>query len=164
MTSERPKVVITRGRTREAQKVKNFTFTRDMVRLDGQSAELQAFRTAAWEVYEATPMPTTKEEPWRRTDLAGLAADQFTIPGPDAYLDLPAVPEEIMTPMTGDSQAGRLVLLPGGGAQAQLSPELARKGVVFTDLRTAEREHPELLARLIGQVVKPSEGKFAALA
>ena len=45
-----------------------------------------------------------------------------------------------------------------------LNPELVNKGVIFTDLQTAERENPELVARMIGQTVKPEEGKFAALA
>jgi Fe-S cluster assembly protein SufD len=31
-------------------------------------------------------------------------------------------------------------------------------------LHTAEREHPELIAKLAGQIVRPEEGKFAALA
>ncbi|KAA0273335.1 MAG: Fe-S cluster assembly protein SufD, partial [Chloroflexi bacterium] len=41
---------------------------------------------------------------------------------------------------------------------------LAKKGVVFTDFRTAEKNHSDLLKKLIGQIVKPEDGKFAALA
>jgi Fe-S cluster assembly protein SufD len=36
--------------------------------------------------------------------------------------------------------------------------------VVFTDLRTAEATHPDLLQRILGQTVNVEEGKFAALA
>ena len=36
--------------------------------------------------------------------------------------------------------------------------------MIFTDLRTAEKQYPELLARMIGKTVNVEEGKFAALA
>jgi Fe-S cluster assembly protein SufD len=40
---------------------------------------------------------------------------------------------------------------------------LAEQGVIFTDLITAERQHPDVLERIMGKVVKADEGKFAAL-
>jgi Fe-S cluster assembly protein SufD len=36
--------------------------------------------------------------------------------------------------------------------------------VIFTDLKTAEQRHPELLGKLMGAVVPAEDGKFAALA
>jgi Fe-S cluster assembly protein SufD len=36
--------------------------------------------------------------------------------------------------------------------------------VIFTDLRTAEEKYPEFVEKIIGKVVNPSEGKFAAMA
>ncbi len=45
-----------------------------------------------------------------------------------------------------------------------LDPAVAAQGVVFTDLRTAQAQHPELLEKVIGKVVRPGEGKFAAMA
>ena len=45
-----------------------------------------------------------------------------------------------------------------------LDEKLAQKGVIFTDLKTAEQKHPELLARMIGKTVNVEEGKFSALA
>jgi Fe-S cluster assembly protein SufD len=56
------------------------------------------------------------------------------------------------------------VLLLPDQVSKYLSPELADKGVIFTDLATAEREYPDLLQKVLGQVVKPEEGKFAAMA
>jgi Fe-S cluster assembly scaffold protein SufB len=35
--------------------------------------------------------------------------------------------------------------------------------VVFTDLHTAQEKYPDLLEKVMGKVVKPEEGKFAAL-
>jgi len=41
---------------------------------------------------------------------------------------------------------------------------LAAKKVIFTDLRSAEMAHPELVSCMAGELVRPEEGKFAALA
>ncbi|NMB88422.1 MAG: Fe-S cluster assembly protein SufD, partial [Chloroflexi bacterium] len=58
---------------------------------------------------------------------------------------------------------GQISLLPGG-AEVQLNPELAARGVIFTDLKTAEQKYPQVLEKVMGQVVRSGEGKFAALA
>ncbi|MDA8291602.1 MAG: Fe-S cluster assembly protein SufB [Actinomycetota bacterium] len=41
--------------------------------------------------------------------------------------------------------------------------DLARQGVLFTDMDTAVREHPEILRRWFGKVIPPNDNKFAAL-
>jgi Fe-S cluster assembly protein SufD len=56
------------------------------------------------------------------------------------------------------------VLLPGSKSQIELEPALAAQGVIFTDLATAERQHADVVQKILGQVVRPDEGKFAALA
>jgi len=56
-----------------------------------------------------------------------------------------------------------IVLLPGG-AKIELDESLAKRGVIFTDLRTAEQDHPDLIAKMIGKTINVEEGKFAALA
>jgi Fe-S cluster assembly protein SufD len=38
------------------------------------------------------------------------------------------------------------------------------KGVIFTDLLSAEKQYPELLSKILGKIIKPGENKFAALA
>jgi Fe-S cluster assembly protein SufD len=68
----------------------------------------------------------------------------------------------LLTPLVSDQHGGQITLLPGG-VNIELDDEITRKGVVFTDFVTAAREHPEKLARALGQIVKPEEGKFAAL-
>jgi len=92
-----------------------------------------------------------------------LPASDFKLPKDDAFEDLPVIPEELLKPLTGEQHGGQITLLPGG-SQIQLDASLARQGVVFTDFRTAQKDHANLLAKLIGQIVKPEDGKFAALA
>ncbi len=48
--------------------------------------------------------------------------------------------------------------------QRWLNEALEAKGVVFMDFRSAEEQHPDLMNRLLGQIVSPSEDKFTALA
>ena len=162
MTNETPKIV-TSSRRREAPVSRAFPFTQNQVRVDGLPDEIKAYRVAAWEAYQALAMPTTRDEPWRRTDLAGLKANSFRLAEKDAYLDLAPLPEGLMKPIADRDHGGEVVLTPGG-ARVDLAPDLVRQGVIFTDLRTAEKEHPEILARVMGNAIKPKEGKFAALA
>ena len=43
-------------------------------------AALREYRNTAWEAYSSLGMPTTKDEPWRRTDLRGMPAGSFRLP------------------------------------------------------------------------------------
>jgi len=162
MTKEMPKVV-TRVQRREGEVLKDFVFTAEMVRKDGLSKHLQQLRQQAWESYQSLPMPTLKDEAWRRTDLRGMPPDKFHLPAKDAYLDLAPLPEDLMKPVADQEHGGQVIMLPGG-AQISLAKELADRGVIFTDLRTAEVKHPALLEKIMGKIVRPGEGKFAALA
>ncbi|MCZ2127363.1 MAG: Fe-S cluster assembly protein SufD [Anaerolineales bacterium] len=156
---EKPKIVISRGR-RAQTAVKEFNFTQaDVPSANG----LAPFRGAAWETFQKTAFPAATDEPWRRTDLRGLPASELRIPQAGAFEDLPAIPDYLLNPLTGEQHGGQITLLPGG-SKVDLDEALAAKGVVFTDFRTAEKEHSDLLKKLIGQVVKPEDGKFSALA
>ncbi len=162
------RVVVSRSRKAEAVDTREFAFPSDFVRgLAGAelSPAIRDYRLSAWETFQATPMPTTSDEAWRRTDIRGMRAGAFRLPEQLDLrtLHLPEPPEDCLKPLAGEAHGGQLVLT-ADGARLDLDPELARQGVVFTDLRTAERQHPELLAELLGQVVRPDEGKFAALA
>lgn len=160
-------VVTTRTRRAERPASTEFTFTRDMVPALGGNGSVPAFlknyRSEAWEAFERLPMPTLQDEPWRRTDLRGLQAGSFKIADLEETSGLPEPPAELLEPLVGEEHGGQLVLKPGQ-VELDLDPELARQGVIFTDLQTAERQHPEQLAKALGQVVRPDEGKFAALA
>jgi Fe-S cluster assembly protein SufD len=161
---ETPRVVINRRERVETPAApREFSFIEDQVRTAGLSAAVREYRQKAWQIFSATPLPTPQEEAWRRTDLKALRPDTLRLPDREAYMDLPGAPEYLLEPLTGAEHGGQVILLPGG-ANVSLSQELSEKGVVFTDLLTAEREHPEILDRVIGKIVHPADGKFAALA
>ncbi len=160
---EKPKVVVTTRTRRPETTAKQFAFTAAMLPVGGV---LRKFREHAWDTFNRLPLPTTNEEAWRRTDLRSMPADQFRLPVEGAYADLPPVPADLLKPLVSDQHGGQVILLPGGNRadSLTLTESLNRQGVIFTDLRSAERDHPALVAELVGQIVRPEEGKFAALA
>jgi Fe-S cluster assembly protein SufD len=154
---EKPKVSVTR--TRRDSAAKDFTFTADSI----PAGALKDLRAQAWESFSKLSMPVNTDEAWRRTDLRLLPASEFKIPKAGAFEDLPAVPEYLLQPLTGEQHGGQITMLPGG-SQIQLDESLVKQGVVFTDFKNAEKNHPDLLKKLVGQIVKADDGKFAALA
>jgi Fe-S cluster assembly protein SufD len=161
------RTVVTRTKRPERSTPGDFTFTREMVPTaqGANSNFISEYRNRAWQLFESLPLPSTKDEPWRRTDIRGLQASSFTLANyPDGSTQPanPPAPKELLKPLVGEEHGGQVILLPDQ-SQLNLNPELAKKGVVFTDLTTAEREHPALLQKILGQVVSPEEGKFAAL-
>ncbi len=159
MMEEKPKIVITRTRQPEAAERK-FAFSADMLATEGA---LKTYRKQAWDTYTRLSMPRVSEEAWRRTDLRLMPAESFRLPAQGAFRELAPVPVDLLRPLAAEHHGGQVILLPGG-ARSLLDPELVRKNVFFTSLRSAEMENPSLVARLAGELVRPEEGKFAALA
>jgi Fe-S cluster assembly protein SufD len=160
------RTVVSRTKRVEPQAASEFTFSRDMIPhyADGNAKFLQEYRLNAWDLYNRLPMPTLKDEPWRRTDLRGLDASIFRIPSNAGNLEnLPGAPDTLLQPLLGTQHGGQVVLFPDR-SQIYLDPVLAKKGVIFTDLEMAERQYPELLQKICGKVVQAKEGKFAAMA
>jgi Fe-S cluster assembly protein SufD len=124
-------------------------------------------RRRAWSVYEATPMPTTKLEQWRYTDLRktlDLEALLLTeaAPAPD---DRDAWPPRLREAIDEDREAsGHIVVIDGHVVHADVSEELASRGVVLSSLHDAVAQHGSLVEEhLATEAVPPEEGKFAAL-
>ena len=157
---EKPKVVVTRTRRAESA-ARDFAFTEADIRAAGDA--VASYRTLAWNAFKRHSLPDTTQEAWRRTDIHSLPVDKFKLAGNDAFDDLPSVREDLLKPLVADQHGGQIVLSPGH-TKVDLDEKLAQKGVIFTDLKTAEQKHPELLARMIGKTVNVEEGKFSALA
>ena len=160
MTTEKPKVVVSRTR-RAVSAAKEFTFTESDIRA-GKEA-VASYRASAWAAFQKHSLPDTSMEAWRRTDIHNLPADQFKFAANGAFNDLTPVREDLLKPLTGNQHGGQIVLTPGG-MKVELDETLAKKGVIFTDLKTAEENHADLLAKMLGKTVNVEEGKFSALA
>ncbi|MCW5877216.1 MAG: Fe-S cluster assembly protein SufD [Anaerolineales bacterium] len=142
---------------------KDFAFTAEMIPNGAKEATfLSKYRQGAWKQFQKLGLPQTTEEAWRRTDLRGLRAGSFVLPEA-GKAKLPAPPKRLLKPLVGAGHGGQIVMGPGA-TSAELSKAIAKQGVVFTDIATAAKKHPELLKKALGRAVKPDEGKFAAMA
>jgi Fe-S cluster assembly protein SufD len=144
------------------------TFTKDAVeKLSaslGEPAWMLEFRLQAFAVYEATPMPTTKDEAWRRTNLRQMKFNEFgpSING-DAAVDT-VIPSFLGEQLTEDKVGGNLLQVDGVTQRYELSEALRAQGVIFCDMHTAVADHPDLVQKyFMTKGVTVDEGKFAAL-
>lgn len=156
--------VVTRTRRSAGKEGNDFSFSREMIPDHGNGSDyLKKYRSEAWDISQRTRMPLTTDEPWRRTDIRRLKAGSFELSTNGHRQQLAEVPRELLEPLVGGEQAGQIVLTPRK-TQVDLDPALKEKGVIFTDLVTAEREHGKVLKEILGKIVKADEGKFAAVA
>ena len=156
---EKPKVVVSRTRRAESA-AKDFTFTQSDIRASNDL--VASYRNLAWNAFKRLSLPVNTEEAWRRTDIHALPVEKFKLVV-DGTNEFPPVREDLLKPLVADQHGGQIILTPNG-VKIDLEEKLAKQGVIFTDLRTAEQKHPDLLAKMIGKTVNVEEGKFAALA
>jgi Fe-S cluster assembly protein SufD len=128
-----------------------------------EPAWMLEFRLTAWAVYENTPMPTTQDEAWRRTDIRRLKLDQIG-PALNGAVAETKVPTYLGEKLTENEAGGVLVQVDGVTRQYELSDELKAQGIIFCDMHTAVRQHEALVRQyFMTTAVKINEGKFAAL-
>jgi Fe-S cluster assembly protein SufD len=158
--------VITRTKPSLETETGDFTFTPEIIPALSKNwsgpAFLRDYRQRAWDSYKSLPMPTLKDDAWRRTDIHNLDVAKFSLPEDHLLSRLPKTPNWLLKPLVSRTHGGQLVIGPDR-TEVKLDEALARQGIIFTDLHTAEKQYAEKLASIIGQIVKPDEGRFAAL-
>lgn len=143
-------------------------FTKDAVKQLSASlnepAWMLEFRLNAFAQFESLPLPSTKDEAWRRTNLRRFKFDQVTpsING-DAAVEA-EIPEFLGNQLTTDEAGGTMLQVDGVTRRYEVSDLLKEQGVIFCDMHTAVLEHPDLVKKyFMNEGVKVSDGKFAAL-
>lgn len=145
-------------------------FTRDQAEiLSTRKLEpdwLREQRLRAHDAFVAAPMPSTREEEWRYTDITrfltfdGLGFAEEHAPVESAE----ALPEGLRSLIEASgTTAASLVQLDASVVRRELPEELQQQGIIFTSLEQAVREHPELVREYLGTAVNEEDGKFAAL-
>ena len=141
-----------------------------LVGLNGEPEWVRDTRRRAWENFEQIPMPTPRDEEWRRTDLKTFRLNDYaplSLPNYDGIASVEALPEELkpfLQPCSEESNVAGLLVHHGAKAVYHwLSEEAERKGVIFTDIATALKHYPDLLEGRLHQLILPSETKFVAL-
>ncbi|WP_270164875.1 Fe-S cluster assembly protein SufD [Paenibacillus sp. SYP-B4298] len=124
-----------------------------------EPAWLTALRTEAAEAAGTLEWPKPEKMNITRWELDALgnykASDKVS-----QASELPAAIRELVP---AEAEANLLVQHNSGVVLSQLSAELQSKGVIFTDLETAAREHSELVQAHLFSVVDKNEDKLTAL-
>jgi Fe-S cluster assembly protein SufD len=124
-------------------------------------ALLKDFRKKSREIYHSTAFPTMKDEAWRRTALRDLPLDVLELANGQTVLKEDRDGRIISSDLLKDKS---WLKLSASSLQVKISDQMREAGIVISDLETAAEEHPLLLKKILGQVVSPEEGKFAAAA
>ncbi len=152
----------------KSQKGVNADIVRQISQMKGEPAWMTEFRLKAYQIFTEKPMPD-----WG-ADLSGINFDDifYYVRATDGQgRSWDDVPEDIKNTFDrlGIPEAEQKFLQ---GVTAQYESEvvyhsirkdLESKGVIFTDMDTALREHPELVRQYFGTVIPSSDNKFAAL-
>src|ERR671918_1516816 len=129
---------------------------------------MRKFRLKALKHFEQRPMP------WWGADLSGIDFDDiyYFIRSTEKQAQTwDELPQDIKSTWDklGIPEAEKKFL---GGVSAQyesevvyhkIKDELDKLGVIFTDMDSGLREHPELVKEYFGKLVPPNDNKFAAL-
>ncbi|REE82652.1 Fe-S cluster assembly protein SufD [Paenibacillus taihuensis] len=124
----------------------------------GEPAWLEEVRTKGAELAETLEWPTPEKVRISRWNLTAIGNHK-------AEAAIAAVDElpETVRELAGQDQAGLVVQRNSASVLRKLSPELAAKGVIFTDLETAAREHSDLVKQYLFSAVPQDENKLTAL-
>lgn len=124
---------------------------------------VRAQRLAAWAVYERIPMPTLRDEEWRRTDLKGLRMDAVLPFGPAR--DEHGIPAAVADVLENPDERGALLIQHDGTPiHTEIAEALRAQGVIIADIARAMRDYPDLIRpHFMTRAVTPEANKFAAL-
>ncbi|GAB4471922.1 MAG: Fe-S cluster assembly protein SufD [Anaerolineales bacterium] len=160
-------VIVTRKRRDSEVDLNRFPFTQNDIPGLSSGTEipefLRQYRLKGWNLFQTIPMPTTNDEAWRRTDIRGLRASELVLQA-NAPKRSFRPPRNLLKPLVGKKHGGQIIIVPSDRTTIQVDDAWQERGIIFTDLRTAQTEYADLLANTMGQIVRPEEGKFAALA
>ncbi|MBI5202747.1 MAG: Fe-S cluster assembly protein SufD [Elusimicrobia bacterium] len=118
-------------------------------------SELDELRRDAWNAFQASAAPLKTSEFWRRVDFARWKLEELR---PDSVCNA-TTPSKI----DRGAAAGALRQAPAfPDAAVDLDPALAAKGVVFTSLEKAFRDHPNLVKPALMRCAGPDLAKLEA--
>jgi Fe-S cluster assembly protein SufD len=121
-------------------------------------------RRRAFDEFESLPTPSQETEEWRYTDLSefDLTFAPYTAGGRAENLD--GVSQEVLA-AAGEigGRAGLQIQHDSDVMVSHLDPDLAARGVIFTDLDAAAAEHTDLVERYLHDLVPTKRTRFTAL-
>ena len=132
--------------------------------LPASASFVAALRKQAFEEFLALPIPSQETEEWRYTDLSELDLGFIPWSAGGRAENLDGVPAEILAAAGNvGARAGLQIQRNSEVMTTHLAPELAAKGVIFTDLDRAAEERPDLVEPHLHALVPSFRTKFTAL-
>ncbi|MED4729261.1 FeS cluster assembly protein SufB [compost metagenome] len=140
----------------------------EISRMKGEEQWMLDFRLKSLELFQSMPMPSWGGD---LTELDFNSITYYVKPSEKAGRSWDEVPEEIKNTFDrlGIPEAEQKFL---AGVSAQYESEvvyhnmqedLEEMGVIFCDMDTAVREHPDIVREYFSTVIPPTDNKFAAL-
>lgn len=132
----------------------------------GEPSWQAEFRKRCWDLYQNLPMPTRKDEEWRRVDLRALRFGDILSHHPSdlAGRGLAAFPEALRARINlGPKSSGLLIQHNSEDVHAELDGDLQKQGVIWCGFDHAARVHTDLVRQYYGSIRPATHGKFTAL-
>lgn len=125
---------------------------------NGEPAWLTESRVQGLTLANELQLPKLEKTKLERWDLSAYGALQQ-----GALEQLSEVPAEAAALVDQDQHNNLVVFRNSGSVYATLSDELSAQGVIFTDLQSAVKNHPELIQKYLHSAVKADENALTAL-
>lgn len=127
---------------------------------------LKELRLGAWESYLQTPMPSGREEHWRKIELESIdlsTLKTIDLPVADAEKQLDKLPEHFQQALKSfENVVGVVAETSDSGWTQPISDALKSKGVVFCSLKQALEKHHELVRPYLEKKLSSDE-KFGLM-
>lgn len=161
-------------------------FTEELIAQVGGPKWLTAKRRESLELFNTLEVPTETVEAWKYTRVDVDFSELRPHSKREIVSNVAALPESVQKRLSS-TDVGAFLVFDGPDVvyRTQLPPEIASRGVIFTDLKTAVEQHADKVQQYLYSVVPaevpddttiaapgttpskspdPSEGKFSALA
>ncbi|WZO96156.1 Fe-S cluster assembly protein SufD [Isosphaeraceae bacterium EP7] len=103
-------------------------------------------RRAAFQAFKSTPLPTTRDDEWRRTDIRALKLDNFGPPTIDPSVDAIAAMEAAHATLASYCATG---IQQVNGRVTRTADTSKLGGAILLDLATAAAEYPQILEKYL---------------
>jgi Fe-S cluster assembly protein SufD len=118
-------------------------------------------RREAFEIFQATPWPTARDEEWRRTDIRALKLDAFAPPIRSEEVADSGALESLWSALSAHYATG---IEQVNARTSRLADPAKLNGAVFVDIGRALTDHPDLIRRyMLTKAVSARDDAFSAL-
>jgi Fe-S cluster assembly protein SufD len=128
--------------------------------LNGESTpELNSLRQKALETFNELPLPTTKDEEWRYTNISPLLKHNFSVASKESTLSK----EQLSKYQFDKLKSHQLVFINGNYSAEYSKLKKLPEGVIIGSLPNAIKNYPEIVAKHFGNYADNEHQIFTAL-